>query len=132
MFAKQSQFSYEGLIAALTPKSEPGQPRKRSYKNFLKGQLDPQLLSYIIAIVRGKEAMIPKNQSVLFETNWFRNEVYKSLLEKLSTVDVAMEAEELARAIITCSIVVQEGLKPWDPKDPIASKTGKGSTLLLL
>lgn len=74
MFAKTGNFSYEGLIAALTVKRD-GKLLKRTYKSFMKGQADPSLLAYISAIVNGKTPSIPKMDNVSFETNFFRNKL---------------------------------------------------------
>jgi hypothetical protein len=75
MYAKTGKFSYESLISALTVKSGAHQPLKRSYKNFMKGQLTSSLMTYIGTIVSGQVPQVSKLDSVSFETNHFRNQI---------------------------------------------------------
>lgn len=87
MMAKSGKLSYRDLIGALVVKSATGIPRKLSASSLLKMTNVGYLESLISSLVRGKELPRANAEVIDYEETFFKNEVFKRIVNYLNTWD---------------------------------------------
>jgi hypothetical protein len=114
MMAKSGKLSYRDLIGALVAKDAKGVPRRLTASSLLKITNLGYIESLIGSIVRGKELPRASKEIVDFEETFFKNEVFKKLVNYLNIWDdrkIQPLSEQLICALLP-NVIVPNGPMP--------------------
>jgi hypothetical protein len=100
MFAKSGKLTYRQLISSMFIRNKDGKALKLTYKNFLKGMDNPTLLSLIVATIRKRPYVFSTSPQLDMEENYFKNSLHQSLTEKLASMDLKEQTNDLALRLL--------------------------------